>query len=139
MNTANPTTQAKRRYVRRFSIVMTAYLVTLFATTALVDHYALQGAVRYVLLLSALVPVGFMVPIMVQYLRESDEFERRIVTESLAVAAGITAMLSVTYGFLESFVGMPRPSAWFTWVAVMGSWFVARFFVARHYGGFGCN
>lgn len=137
--TANPIKQAYRRYMLHLGIASAVYVVVVLGADLLVKHLDLQGPLRYTLLLAPLVPVGFMLPIMVRYLRETDEFERRIVTESLAIAAAVTAMLSVTYGFLEN-VGLPHLSAWWTYGIVMGSWLVARFFVARHYGsGFGCN
>jgi len=139
MSTPNPTYRAYRRYIVRIGTAGAAYIAIIFGTTWTVVHLDPHGALRYALLLAPLVPVAWMVAIMVQYFRDADEFERRVVTESLAIAAGVTAMLSVTYGFLEN-AGLPHLSAWVTWTVVMASWFVARFFVARHYGsGFGCT
>lgn len=139
MKSENPTAQAYRRYLAHLGIASACYVAFILAATWFVERFEPQGALRLVLLLAPLVPVAFMLPVMVRYFREADEFERRVVTESLAIAAAITAMLSVTYAFLEN-VGLPHLSAWWTWSVVMGSWLVARFFVARHYGsGFGCN
>jgi hypothetical protein len=128
----NPTTQARRRYLTGLSIALVAYLVVLFGTLNLVERLEPSGPLRYLLLLAPLVPVAFLIPLVIRYLRDTDEFERRVVTESLAIAAGITAILSVTYGFLEN-AGLPHLSAWWTWCVLMGSWGVARVFVARQY------
>lgn len=132
MKSSNPTAQANRRYLVSFTIVMVAYVVLLFASITAVERFAPTGVLRYVLLLVPVVPVGFLIAAMIRYLRETDEFERRIQLESMAIAVAVTAGLSVTYGFLES-AGFPRLSAWWTWGVVVGSWGIARFFVARHY------
>ena len=132
MNSENPTTVAKRRYLRDFLIVNVIYVLVLFATVTIVRHAGIEGALRYVLMLVPLVPVVLMLPILIRYLRETDEFERRLQTESLAIAAGVTALFSVTYGFLEV-AGAPHLSAWWTWSIVMFSWGVARCFVGRRY------
>src|SRR5579862_1056036 len=121
MKTANPTQLAQRRYLAGFTIGMVAYVAVLFAAMSLVNHYQPQGLLRYLLLLVPLVPVAFVFAIAVRFYRDTDEFEQRIMTESLAIAAVVTAALSVTYGFLEN-TGLPRLSAWWTWAVVMGSW-----------------
>jgi hypothetical protein len=128
----NPTVRARRRYIVRFTIAMIAYALVVLTTVLLVKRLEVHGIARYLLLAAPLVPLGFLVPVLIQYLRETDEFERRIQLESLAIAGGVTAALSVTYGFLES-AGLPHPSAWWTWIVVMGTWGAARCFVSRQY------
>jgi O-antigen/teichoic acid export membrane protein len=130
--TSNPTLEAARRYRIALFIALAAYAIVLFATIALIKRFEPPVPVRVLALLAPLVPVGFMASVFLRYLRQTDEFERRVVTDSLAVAAGITAMLSITYGFLEV-AGLPHPSAWWTWMVLMGSWGVARCFVAGRY------
>jgi hypothetical protein len=127
----NPTTAACRRYQRQLFLMTVAYLVVLFAAVEILKHVPV-GPLRYVIALAPLVPVALLVPIVVRYFRETDEFERRLQTESLAIAAGVTAMLSVTYGFLEV-GGLPHPSAWWTWCILMISWAIARPIVGRFY------
>jgi hypothetical protein len=53
-----------------------------------------------------------------RHFRRMDEFVRMRSLESLAVAAAITAGLSLTYGFLES-AGFPKLSMFWVW-GVMG-------------------
>jgi len=108
------------------------YLVVLFGSVLWIKHGHLEGALRYIVALLPVIPVAFLVPIVLGYLRNTDEFERRMQTESLGVAAGITAMLSVTYGFLE-IAGLPHLSAWWTWTVLMLSWGIARPIVGRYY------
>jgi hypothetical protein len=121
----NPTTRASRRYVVQLSIAMSLYVLLLVGSILAVQRLNVEGAWRYLLILLPLLPVAAIVPAVVRYVRDTDEFERQLTTESLAIAAGVTAVFSVTYGFLES-AGLPHLSAWYTWLVVMGSWGVAR-------------
>ncbi|MBV8153837.1 MAG: hypothetical protein JO192_09330 [Candidatus Eremiobacteraeota bacterium] len=112
-------------------VVTAAYVIVLFASVETLKHLS-AGPLHYVVALLPLVPVALLVPIVVRYLRETDEFERRLQTESLAIAGGVTAMVAVTYGFLEV-GGMPHPSAWWTWCVLTISWAIARPIVGRYY------
>jgi hypothetical protein len=129
---SNPTTTAARRYKIQLTIAMAAYVVILFAATWVLNRYALQGSLRYAVALLPLLPIAFLIPVVARYFRESDELERRIVTESFAIGAAVTALLSVTYGFLE-ISGLPHLSAWWTWGAVMGTSAIARIALNRRY------
>jgi hypothetical protein len=128
----NPTDRAGRRYVLQLLASLIVYVILLTASVIAVQHLNVQGAWRYLLILLPLLPVAAIVPAVLRYFRDTDEFERGIMTESLAIAAGVTAVFSVTYGFLES-AGLPRLSAWYTWLVVMGSWAIARILLRRRY------
>lgn len=128
----NPTTLACRRYMRQMAVTMVAYLVILFASVWTIKHVVPGGPFHYLIALLPLVPVAFLVPIFIGYYRNVDEFERRMQMESLAIAAGVTAMLSVTYGFLE-LAGLPHLSAWWTWTVLMLTWGITRPIVGRYY------
>lgn len=121
----NPTVRANRKYAIQFSIAMVAYVVVLVSVLEAIQHFHMTGNGRFVLLLLPLIPVIAIVPAVLSYYRDTDEFEQRITVQSLAIAAGVTAVCSVTYGFLE-LAGLPKLSAWYTWLVVMGSWFIAR-------------
>jgi hypothetical protein len=102
------------------------------AVTALKRGHVGDPSLRYAVALLPLIPVATLVPIFIGYYRNTDEFERRMQAESLAIAGGVTAMLSVTYGFLEM-AGLPHLSAWWTWAVLMVSWAIARPIVGRFY------
>lgn len=121
----NPTTRAGRRYIVQLSVAMSLYVLLLVGSILAVQRLNLEGAWRYLLILVPLVPIAAIVPAVLRYVRDTDEFERQLTTESLAIAAGVTAIFSVTYGFLES-AGLPHLSAWYTWLVVMSSWGIAR-------------
>ncbi len=131
MKSENPTSAARRRYLIEFTLSMIAYIVIVLISVRAINH-GLPGSLKLVFALLPLVPVAFVFAAIVRYMGSVDELQRRIHVESLALAAGITALLAITYGFLET-VGLPRPSAWFTYIAVMLAWFIAQPFVARRY------
>ena len=127
----NPLTLARRRYLIQFTIAMTAYVFILFWSIWMAKRFT-ENPVHTLIALAPLLPIVFLFASIVQYVNSIDELERQIQSESLALAAGITALLAVTYGFLEV-AGFPRISAWFTYLVVMGAWILARPFVARRY------
>jgi hypothetical protein len=128
----NPTRRAARRYAVQFSVTMALYIVVLVSALEVIQRYTIVGSWRLVLLLLPLIPVIAIVPTVLRWYRDTDEFERRLTTESLAIAAGVTAVYAVTCGFLE-IAGMARVSAWYTWLVVMGSWFLARLILRLRY------
>ena len=128
---SNPTTAANRRYALEFTLSMLAYAVVLIISIKAINH-GLPPALKLLFALLPVVPVAFVFAAIVRYMGSVDELQRRIHIESLALAAGITALLAITYGFLET-VGLARLSAWYTYAAVMIAWLVAQPFVARRY------
>ncbi len=127
----NPTTVACRRYIRQMAGMTIAYLIVLFGSVTALKHIQ-TGPLHYFIALLPLIPVALLIPIVIGYLRNTDEFERRMQSDSMAIAGGLTAMLSVTYGFLEV-AGWPHPSAWATWTVFMVAWAIARPIVGRYY------
>ncbi len=128
----NPTEVAKRQYRVRFWIAMAVYVVTIWPITAAVRQAA--GSWKIALALTPLIPIAAIFIFAVQMFQGIDELERQIHIEALAIAAGITAILSVTYGFLEV-AGFPHISAWYTYSLVMIAWAIATPFVSRKYKG----
>jgi hypothetical protein len=130
--TTNPTARASRRYLIEFGIAMTAYLAVVGLSVWVLRHLVTSGPLYYLIALLPVVPIVFVLVAVVRYLRASDEFTRIVQLEALAASAGITALLAVTYGFLQG-VGFPKPSAWWTYLVVMVAWGVASPIVARRY------
>lgn len=128
----NPTDRAKRQYRIRFWIAIAVYVAIVFPVSFQVNHTA--GALRIALALTPVLPMIAILIFAIQMMRGIDELERQIHIEALAIAAGVTALLAITYGFLEV-AHFPRPSAWFTYAVVMAAWCIATPFVSRKYKG----
>lgn len=132
MKTTNPTTLAARRYKLQLAVAMGVYLVILYASLTAIERYDPQGTLRWLLALAPVVPIAFLVPIVARFFRDTDELERRLTTEAFAIGAAVTAMLSVTYAFLEN-TGLPHLSAWWTWTVLMASAAIARIALSFRY------
>lgn len=78
-----------------------------------------EGALRTAILLTPMIGFGLMIWAMARQLARIDEFRRRQMLETFAIASAITAGLSFTYGFLET-AGFPRLSMFTVWM-VMGA------------------
>ena len=92
---------ASRRYLRASWPAMIAYALLLFGSLrwirAGIDSVPLRAAVAVLPLL----PLLFFVRAALRYLREIDELQRRIETESIGIASLLVALLYFAGGLLE--------------------------------------
>jgi hypothetical protein len=109
--------EANQKYRLELFSAMLAYLVVLVGSIMLAKPMD-SGTARTLLLISPVVPLMLAVWAIARHFRRMDEFLRMRSLESLAIAAAITAGLSLTYGFLES-AGFPKLSMFWVW-GVMG-------------------
>ena len=108
---------ARRRYLLEFGASMALYILVLFAAMSIAKPMQ-PGVLRTALLLAPMIPVGLAIWAIARQFRRMDEFVRLRTLESLAIAAAVTAGLSLTCGFLEG-AGFPRLSMFWVW-PVMG-------------------
>lgn len=97
-----------RAYMREMAIAMVVYMVLLCATIIYARGMDL-GIVRTLLLASPMIGVILLVWALARHMLRVDEFVRKFSLENMALAAGLTAGLTFTYGFLET-AGFPRLS-----------------------------
>ena len=109
--------EANQKYRLELFSAMLAYLLVLVGSIMLAKPMD-SGTARTLLLISPVVPLMLAVWAIARHFRRMDEFLRMRSLESLAIAAAITAGLSLTYGFLES-AGFPKLSMFWVW-GVMG-------------------
>jgi hypothetical protein len=125
----NSLKRSLRRYLVELSIAMVLFVVAIFIRGWLLRGPMLHSELNWTLLIVALlpdIPVALMMVAVVRCLRSVDEMMRRIQTESLAIAGGVTAIMAVTYGLLEG-PHFPVLSAWWTYIVFMATWLVATF------------
>ena len=109
-----------KQYLLELLGSMTVYIVLL--VSSLYFAKAMQpGAARLLVLLSPMLGFALLLWTLVRQYRRMDEFVRQLLLENCAIAAGITAALTFTYGFLEG-VGYPRLSMFTVWVVLGVSW-----------------
>ena len=133
----NPSTKALHSYYWEFGLSMIAYVITIilsrsFLIAGTIAHHPIANPWNIAVALLPIIPVIFVFVAVVRFVQATDELQRQIIVNSLALAGGATALLAVTYGLLEGDV-LPRPSAWTTYITFMSCWIIAGLFVRRHY------
>jgi len=123
MKATNPTTRAQQRYFLEFGASIAAYAVILTASVYGLNHGVI-GFLRYVVAVVPAVPIIGVSLAVVRWLRATDEYERQTTITGMAIAGGLTALIAVTYGFLEN-AGMPRMSVWISYLIFMTIWGIA--------------
>lgn len=108
---------ANRKYRLELSASMLLYVAVLFGSIYVAREMA-PGIWRTMLLLTPVIPLLLATWAIARHFRRMDEFVRLRSLESIAIAAAVTAGLSLTYGFLES-AGFPKVSMFWVW-PVMG-------------------
>lgn len=108
---------AAQHHKNLVKVAMSLYAVMLLACVYCIKRTP-PGPLHIVLALVPTLPVIWIMCSLVVFLSRTDELQRRVYLESLAVAAGVTAFLSLTYGFLEDFAGLPHIPAWWTFVLI---------------------
>jgi len=116
------TTHEKRvgnTYLREMGASLLVYTLLLVAAIRLARPMD-EGVLRTLFLLSPMLGFCLMLWAIARHLNRVDEYRRRFLLESFALAAGITAGLTFTYGFLET-AGYPRLSMFSVWMVLCGA------------------
>jgi hypothetical protein len=86
--------------------------------------------------LLALAPIGpalLMLRAQLRYMRTLDEFQRRVQSEAMLIAAALTAFATLAYGQLEDMAGFPDISMMWVFPALCVAWSLAAMLVRRRY------
>lgn len=126
-------TAAAKRYFRGIAVASALY-VALTAASAYVMRamHLTGGAAIAVALMPMLAALGILRVYLI-LLREVDEFQRRVQTEAVLIAAGVVAFGTFGYGFLEVWAGFPRLTMFMVLPARAGVWGLANIFLRWRY------
>ncbi|EIU5454198.1 TPA: hypothetical protein ACPHWC_005342 [Pseudomonas aeruginosa] len=120
---------------KRFFLELLLALVA-YAAAVLISGQLLAGtepgAGRVFLALLPVPPMVALALVVIRYLRRLDEMARRIHLEALALAFVGTALLTFTYGFLET-IGFPKLSMFFVWPLMGAFWVIGCVLGLRRY------
>lgn len=125
---------ASRRYLREFTYSMIAYVITLSLSLigmGFLGDYPLNLA-RVVVALAPVVPIIFMILAFLKYLKGVDELQQRIQLLAIGFSAGVTGLLTFSYGFLEN-VGFPHISLLWVFPAMIFLWGIGTAFISWRY------
>ena len=116
----SPVATARRRQFIETNGALLLYLVTLFGR-AYVIRFVSDPTLKALILLSPILFICLAALAMVRFYRRIDEYHRLRLLEQLAISAGVTAVVTISWLFLED-VGFPHPPIWYAFMVLMGSW-----------------
>ncbi|MBA8792713.1 hypothetical protein FHX74_000307 [Friedmanniella endophytica] len=114
--------RAGRRYLIRFAVAMACYVVLLPICLALLPRVP-TGVGRYLLVLVPVIPLGVVGWAVRRLLIETDELQRRIQLEALAVGFAAGSVITFAYGMLER-AGAPTLSWLYVWPVYAVCWLI---------------
>jgi len=122
---------ARYRFIYQFGLTMLAYLLSVVVSSQLLTTP--HGA--FLSIAVALLPVPFlclMATAVVRQLRRMDELGQRIQLEALGLAFVGSALITFSYGFLET-AGFPRLSMFYVWPLMGSLWALGCVLGVRRY------
>ena len=128
---AMPISTAYRRYMIEVGLSMICYAIVLVISLKLLPT-APPGWKRVLLAAAPVIPAAFLLVSVIRLFARIDEMQRRIHLEAVALAAGVTALLALTCGFLEN-AGAPRLSGFWTFGSICVLWGVFGMILQRRY------
>src|SRR3954463_9395262 len=106
----NPITRVYRRYIVEMGIAMVAYCALMVASRRLLYGRLSDAQPWLKVAVAALpvIPVLLVLLAVVRVMRRTDELQRQVYVESLAIAGGATALLAVAYGLIEGDIALDQ-------------------------------
>jgi len=125
---------AGRRYLKRFIPAMVAYLVLIFGASFAFRDPGLSGPLAWAIAVAPALPIVAVIAIMGLYIKEeTDEFQRRILIESMLWGFGVTLTVTTVSGFLEMYVHTPGLQSFWAFPIFCLAMGVSQLFVRRRY------
>ncbi len=124
--------RSSKRYVTELTGAFMLYGVLLVSSNAIQRSLALTGAAAgAVSLLPVLGCVAALMAVM-RGIRQMDELGRLVHFEAIAFAFAATALLSLSWGFVED-DGFPRLRAFMVWPMMAALWLIGLGIASRRY------
>lgn len=112
--------QVRSRYQREMIVSFIVYAALLIASIRYGRPMA-DGLLRTIVLLSPMAGFLSMIRSIARHVNGIDEYQRKFLLETFALAAALTAALTFSYGFLET-AGYPKISMFSVWMILCGAW-----------------
>jgi hypothetical protein len=122
---------ATKRFIVHFWLAMAVYMIAVIASSYLLNKIP-DGTLRIALALLPVLPMIAVATLVIRHIRHLDELARKVHLEGLAVGFVGTALITFSYGFLET-AGFPRLSMFMVWSLMAPLWAAGSFFAWRRY------
>lgn len=121
----------RRLFLVQLSLALVVYISAVVISTLLLTDIQ-DSTLRTVSALLPVLPMIAVATVVIRYVRHLDELARKVHLESMAVAFIGTALVTFSYGFLET-AGFPRLSMFMVWSLMGPLWALSTFFAWRRY------
>jgi hypothetical protein len=123
---------ACRRYLIELGSGLFVYLILTWGSVLVLRHAGVGEPWRSLVCLVPIIGAAGCCWAILRRLHGLDELQLRLQLEALAVAFAGTALLSISYGFLEG-VGYPRLSMFVVWPLMAVLWGIGLLLARRRY------
>ena len=120
-----------KTYYKELALAGSVYIAVVVASVYLLTRIHL-GYWRVPVAVAPVLPAALIVRAIIRHIRRMDELQARIQLESMAFAFAATAMLTLTYGFLQN-AGFPNVNWVWVWPLMGVMLSVGTFFAKRKY------
>ncbi len=120
-----------KQFAREMTIGMIGYVVVLFGSIYWIKNH-MDAPWRFGIAILPMFPLIYVARASVLRMTRMDELQKQIQFSALAVTVLATALLTLTYGFLEN-VGAPHINVLWVWPLMGLIWGIASHFSRRHY------
>lgn len=109
------------------------YIGAVLGASVAIKALAPPQWVSALLAAAPIAPALLMLRAQLRYLRTLDEFQRRVESEAVLIAAAFVAFATLAYGQLEDMAGFPHISMMWVFPALCIAWAIATLLVRRRY------
>ena len=120
METGMKQKQVLSRYLREMGLALAVYAVLLVGSIKF-GRPLPEGMLRTVALMAPMLGFIGMIWAIARHVGGIDEYQRKFILDTWAIAAALTAAATFSYGFLET-AGYPKISMFSVWIIMCGAW-----------------
>jgi ABC-type cobalamin transport system permease subunit len=120
-----------KQFRKQGLLALSAYAVVVVASIVCLEKLPLHGW-KYVVAIAPVFPALLFVRTFLNFLATRDEMEVRIHLQGFAFAFAGTAILTLTYGFLEN-AGLPQLNWVWVWPLMGTLWMIGAGMATRKY------
>ena len=125
--------QLRRQAWARFALWMALYVVLVLVVSTLFDAGQIPRGLLVPAALLPMVPAVLAAFASMDRIRALDEMQRKIQADGILFSWVITAVVTLSYGFLEVYAGAPRLSMFAVWPMMAVLWAAGSLVAARRY------
>lgn len=118
---------------KQFIVGLIAYILAIIIQLIIFKTIELPQTAKIII---ALVPMAPAIWAMMGWLkaqRSLDELQQKIAIEAGAFSLGMTAIITFSYGFLESFAKFPKITMFWVWAIISVTFIIGQFLANRRY------